>query len=383
MCYINSLLINDVSHYLGLIKIYKYIEMRKKCFLLLMIVTFLINCSKPIKNNSIIISPKLKGEIIQLSTFISEINLIPLETTADCLIAEVGKVLISEQKIYVLDRSTSSIFIFDRWGKFLTKIQDVGHGSEEYIHLIDFDVINDEIFLLDYTGKKIIHYDQQYKFIQATSLSFYASQFGIMDKSFIFKCEPMNNSGDPYFILTSKEGEVIKTIDQLSATGKYNWGEVSFFTRNQTDIMISKLYDNSIFQVKNNKINEYIQLDFGLYNVPVNTNFNDINIFSQDFKYTVKNNYWIVGEWLIMDYFFNLKRYYLRFHLASKNVISGKIENDLNDIPFFPKWSFSHGLIGFLNSYEINEFKFDRLCWPELDNVKVSDNPILVTYSIN
>jgi hypothetical protein len=193
----------------------------------------------------------------------------------------------------------------------------------------------------------------------------------------------MNNSGDPYFILTSKEGEVIKTIDQLSATGKYNWGEVSFFTRNQTNIMISKLYDNSIFQVKNNQINEYIQLDFGLYNVPVNTNFNDINIFSQDFKYAVKNNYWIVGEWLIMDYFFNLKRYYLRFHLASKNVISGKIENDLNDIPFFPKWSFSHGLIGFLNSYEINEFKFDRLCWPELDNVKVSDNPILVTYSIN
>lgn len=356
--------------------------MRKVIFFLVLVFLLMENCNNPSRNASSTINPDLNGHFVKISEFVNEISLVPLETSSVCLIGEISKVMFSENRIYILDRVVSSVLIFDRSGKYITKIHQVGHGPNEYINAIDFDIVNDEIFLLDYTGRKVIQYDQQQKYLRDFSIPFYASQLCVMSSGFLFKCEPMNKSGDPYFVLTRENGKIIRTIDEIAEQGKFNFGGIPTFARYQDVVFFSKTLNNSIFCIQNNKIIEKFYLNFGEYNVPPNIKLNDINIFDKTFKYVVKYNFWIAGKWLIINYFKDMKSNYIWVELPTGVLYSGKMENDLNDLAFFPKWTFGNGLIGAIDAYEITKPEFKRNCWPELDHVNPTDNPIIVIYNI-
>ena len=64
--------------------------------------------------------------------FFSDINLIPLETTAESLIKEITKVKYHKDKYYVLDCPLHRILVFDNVGKYLHKIDNRGEGPSEY-----------------------------------------------------------------------------------------------------------------------------------------------------------------------------------------------------------------------------------------------------------
>lgn len=57
------------------------------------------------------------------SDFFSEINYIPLETTDESLFGSISKLEITENYFIILDRNTRSILIFNKNGKFHTKIK--------------------------------------------------------------------------------------------------------------------------------------------------------------------------------------------------------------------------------------------------------------------
>ena len=71
---------------------------------------------------------------------------------------------IGKEIIIVRNRNRSSdgdIFIFDRNGKGLRKINRLGQGNEEYVFLlgITLDEDNNEIFVNDHWSRKIMVYD--------------------------------------------------------------------------------------------------------------------------------------------------------------------------------------------------------------------------------
>jgi hypothetical protein len=57
------------------------------------------------------------------SDFFSEVNYIPLETTEQSLFGSISKLVITEDYFIILDRNTNSILIFNKNGKFHTKIK--------------------------------------------------------------------------------------------------------------------------------------------------------------------------------------------------------------------------------------------------------------------
>ena len=69
---------------------------------------------------------------------LNAINVIPLETTDDCLIQpDIQQMEVFDGKFYILDRQ-EKLFVFDRNGKFLHYIGRKGPGPEEYIAVSHF-----------------------------------------------------------------------------------------------------------------------------------------------------------------------------------------------------------------------------------------------------
>ena len=83
-----------------------------------------------------------KATEISISDIYKSIKIIPLEKTKESLIGGIYKLIAWEQKFYVLDKSTQSIFIFDNTGHFLNKIAKHGNGPGEYYSIDDFEILN-------------------------------------------------------------------------------------------------------------------------------------------------------------------------------------------------------------------------------------------------
>ena len=90
-----------------------------------------------------------------------DVEYIALETTEEFLtqglVADIGKKI-----ILVTNRNRDgNIFIYDRSGKGLRKINRMGRGAEEYMlaHIVILDEDNNEIFVHDYAPSKILVYD--------------------------------------------------------------------------------------------------------------------------------------------------------------------------------------------------------------------------------
>ena len=62
----------------------------------------------------------------------SYFEIIPLETTDECLIAEVSKLYLSNNKIVVYDEMAQGAYIFNRDGSYHAKVRAIGPGPGEY-----------------------------------------------------------------------------------------------------------------------------------------------------------------------------------------------------------------------------------------------------------
>ena len=71
-------------------------------------------------------------------------EIVPLETTPECLISQIDKLEIADDKLYLLDDEQDFIFIFSRQGKFI-------HGSSP-IYMTDEYMVNfiEASFLVSY-----------------------------------------------------------------------------------------------------------------------------------------------------------------------------------------------------------------------------------------
>ncbi len=97
----------------------------------------------------------------QPSSLIKAIHYVALQTSKECLIGSINKMLIYKDYIYILDTFISrSLFKFDMNGKYITKFNQIGEGPLEVKVILDFsiDTINNQIITYDrsFSGKILI-----------------------------------------------------------------------------------------------------------------------------------------------------------------------------------------------------------------------------------
>ena len=154
-----------------------------------------------------------------------DVEYIPLETNDEFVCQ--GQVLAVGENIIIVRNHADDgdIFIFDRSGKALRKINRKGQSGEEYIYALRLvlDEKNDEIFINDMDSKKIIVYDLMGNFKRSFRHKegfWYDELFNLNDENLI--CHDglddsstsltFKNPDQSFFVISKKDGSVTNTI---------------------------------------------------------------------------------------------------------------------------------------------------------------------------
>lgn len=148
-----------------------------------------------------------------LSNFVIGYKYTPLETSPDCLMGWIKKVIISDSVYYVFDSSKRGrILIFSKEGKYLNKIERAGKGPGEYVGIRDFEISSDKskIYILTETDGILI-YNCDGSFVNSLKLkslpeSMSLWNFLIVEDALVFNVTTM--SGNSY-LSTDLDGKLL------------------------------------------------------------------------------------------------------------------------------------------------------------------------------
>lgn len=139
------------------------------------------------------LSPGLKVDMSKLDSakltgFARDIRFIPLETRSDILIRRVDRLKVTDSLLFVLDIMQKTIFIFDKSGKYISKISKAGKGGDEYRNIDDFDPDESqkEIYVLDNLTSRLLIYDFQGRLVKENKLPFHALEFSRLPGGYAF-----------------------------------------------------------------------------------------------------------------------------------------------------------------------------------------------------
>lgn len=199
-----------------------------------------------------------------------QIVYVPLETKEECLIGEVEKIIVKQDKIFVADFTVSkTLFVFDMQGKFLFKINKRGKGPGEYIQFHDFDVnIDGSIYLWDINLCKFIICDSTGTFVREMPMKHRFDFFCMMRN--VFYLSQLYERGNMMINLMRFEEKKEKYEKLISERGIYDgMGLVNYsyhkFYYSPHNTYYAPRFSPIIFSINDTAIHPAI----GLLNLPV------------------------------------------------------------------------------------------------------------------
>ena len=161
-------------------------------------------------------TPSSKKDLI-LQDFM-DVEYIPLETKDDFLNQGVVQA-VGKDVILVKNRNDDGdIFVYDRTGKALRKINRKGQGGEEYIYIYNIILDEDkgEMYINDIYAKKIVVYDlygnfkRNFKHKEGGGSIFYTDVFNYDKDNLI--CYDEYNEEIPFVLISKQDGSIVKDI---------------------------------------------------------------------------------------------------------------------------------------------------------------------------
>ena len=194
---------------------------------------------------------------------------IVLETTDDCLIGEASKIAFAHDTIIIADKVTNSVFFFDGNGKYISKINRVGRGPEEYVELTDMYVCDNRVLIIDYNQWKVCCYN-----FAGKCLYHFDSKEG----------EQIACSGDRILCCTSwgggedwddclvaefdQSGKMVRTYFKQSENDsiRHHFDDVFIKTDKGLDYNLST--KNIVYTLNGDGFEPHYKVDFGKYEMP-------------------------------------------------------------------------------------------------------------------
>jgi len=117
------------------------INLRRSIFIIALLAPILsFFCCKPENNYIEVISiDPTKAKNINLSLFVDTVKYIVLETNPHSMLgSRISRIEVKEKYIYVGDIDQQAVFIFDKTGRYITKLAKQGRGPDEYLRFGHF-----------------------------------------------------------------------------------------------------------------------------------------------------------------------------------------------------------------------------------------------------
>lgn len=377
--------------------------------ILLISILSLVNCKDQNKKFEVIKLDPSGAKEISLSDIIDTIEYIRLETSTICLIGpRIHRVMVKKKYIYIHDIDQQIIFVFDKLGKYIAKLDKKGRGPDEYVALGSYFVDENEeyidIIALGPRQHRLLRYSNISFILKSTNPipAISANSVRRINDTYYYGCQRMNNLMNDEIInadiIIVENGEIKSTLfeNELSKDNTYFVINPETFTVNdENEIFASIMYDNVFYQIVNHEAVPLFEIDFGKYNSNNNikneSGANQIkywqeNPFVASFPMLNINN----SKLLSFSYGFNKTEYqYIFFKDCNKSIHAKSI---INDITGFPKrillssgssgaihevWEDNYITDIVLPSREMNSLK-DSIYLQGVGTVKINDNPVIV-----
>jgi hypothetical protein len=204
----------------------------------------------------------------------SSYKIVPLETNDSCLISEIIKVILWQDRIFILDGYlTASVVIFDSSGKWINTISRKGQGPDEYLRVSDIFVDEEEqlLCILCPANQKLMLFDKNGQlqkqeklpnrliFMEKTSEGYVACAHNLSTPP-LYNSNIYTLSSD--FKIKSQHFEIPKEWESRSS------GYNTKFAKYKSDIYYYPSFSNIVYRISNDYVSEFYKYDFGKYNFP-------------------------------------------------------------------------------------------------------------------
>lgn len=275
----------------------------KKILYILSIPILFISCNKQvsiIRNLEVLDCTNLK---VEKSLDISDkfnCKTVFLETTSECVIGSIKKILIKNNYIYVFDKNVSkSLFVFDMSGKYLFKISPYGRGQGECMFLTDFDIYKNNIVFLSGFDRKLLLYDLKGNFEKEIKLESFGNKNLKVFSENLFLTTGCG-AGKRKVEFWNEKGEIVGSYNNKYLPGTY--GVLKGLSILKDTAYVNMSFNDTIFAVtKNKEFYPFIYLDFGTKHFPLEKikNEKDLSKLYEEGYY-----YNILGIVINRDYIF-------------------------------------------------------------------------------
>ena len=178
-------------------------------------------------------------------------KLIPLETNDSCLIADINNIQESRNNYWIV--SNGEVLKFDKEGRFDQRIGKIGQGPEEYVsaYEIQLDKNTDEVYVMDYYGRKMVVYDFNGKFIRSFRLpeKEFMANFSLYGNTIYYY--GVENSSIPTLLaedITTRKIETICSPNREMEVGEIMLGN-SFMSEVNDEIYLYHYFNDTIYRI--------------------------------------------------------------------------------------------------------------------------------------
>jgi hypothetical protein len=214
----------------------------KKILLLFLILTVFACKDKKLTNEKILVvdvDDLVEEDFIKMSDYFKTVGITALETNENCLIGTVNVVRVVDDLIIVMDsEQTKSVFVFDKKGKFLHTVGEIGAGPGKYIEITDssIDFEKKEIYILDISRNRVNKYDiRSGHFISQITIDKKALQSYHMQYAGgkIFTTATSFNKTEDSCILQEIDSKTGRQVSSCLKASEYNSGWSGFLSRTE------------------------------------------------------------------------------------------------------------------------------------------------------
>ena len=363
-------------------------------------------CTNPKESNVGVVEIDLnQSKQISFTEWFDSIQIVPLETTDNSLIGLLlDPFIIKDNLIYILDRKTLSILIFDNNGKFIKNTSHLrGQGPNQYtgIERFDIDDLTGNLLILNPPSKMLI-YNTDLESVNGYDVSnelWPTNGFKQISNDICLFYNSNENDDEQVNVFSIKENKVIKKIGLIETGGeakKMVSSRLHNFYENDGVICIKTSFpDNKVYYYDSIKVELFPKIEF---KIKQNTFHAAKLLESQALQYYrgivgSSDKYAFIYEIAESKmYYFSTILYRQKFYVNRYNKETG--ENQMIDYQFLdgsyfcmPTLEKDNVLYLVVGVSEIHRFIEDSKYLSEkykdlLENISEDDNPYIVKYFI-
>ena len=231
----------------------------KYLYLLLLSSLLLVSC-KSTGEDLLIYNVDISQKAV-LNDYVHDYSFVRLETRKDCLLGTPQKIEVTDSMISLLDHD--KIFFFDRSGKFISKVDRIGKGGDEYISITDFTLQDTLAYVLVRAQKTIYVYDLNGNLNKKISLKVWYAHLRFCGKdTLVLSSENANESGKNFLVYDVLTDSVIAEYDDFKNNENLLFDTFSPFAGYDHGLLLIHPFDYSVYRLGVDGMDEFCKFKF-------------------------------------------------------------------------------------------------------------------------